>query len=144
MYAMARVILLLMLIATASLSAHEMRLEVGVDTASVITLSYPDGEPFADKPYQLFAEGSESPRQSGQTDTQGRVIFVPGRLRQWRLRAFSEEGHGTDTLLELETGSTANLSQDKAAVPFPYLILGVGVLLSGFGLLMLYARRGKQ
>ena len=74
----------------------------------------------------------------------GRVVFIPGDARQWRLKAFSADGHGVD----LRFASPA--AQGNAAVAIDagvgpsrtaLALLGLGLILALFGAYQLFGKR---
>ncbi|MEW8028445.1 MAG: hypothetical protein AB2792_00720 [Candidatus Thiodiazotropha sp.] len=112
--------------------------------AGVIWLHHTDDTPLADAQYELTAAGGNAPHQSGKSDALGRVVFIPGDVREWRLRVFSEEGHGIDTVFELAPDAVSHSHGDHAYSDFTKLILGIGILLSGFGVMMLFTKRKRR
>jgi nickel transport protein len=79
--------------------SHEVRLETSLQSAVVVRLTYADGQPFAFESYELYRPGKDVPEQVGRTDAQGLVVFMPASHAQWRLKAFSADGHGVDQVL---------------------------------------------
>jgi nickel transport protein len=80
----------------------------------------------------------------GRTDSQGRVVFIPDRAGTWRLKVFSEDGHGAD--LSFTTGGEVGVRD--ANEPFLErhlrIIVGVSVIFGVFGLVDLFARRRRS
>ncbi|MCU7892353.1 MAG: hypothetical protein KZQ78_12370 [Candidatus Thiodiazotropha sp. (ex Ustalcina ferruginea)] len=140
----ARFLLLLLMSYAPLVQSHGIEMSIDQGEASIVTLRFPNNQPFANVSYELFVAASKSPYQTGRTDAQGRVVFVPGSIRQWRIRVFSKDGHGTDTHLEVDADSTSRFSDGETVSPIAYLVLGIGILLSGFGLLLLTVKRGKS
>lgn len=139
----ARFLLFLLMSYAPLVQSHGVEMSIDQAEASIITLRYHNNQPFANVAYELFVAKSKSAYQSGRTDAQGRVVFVPGSIRQWRIRVFSEDGHGTDTHLEVDADSISRFSGGETVSATAYLVLGVGILLSGFGFLLLTVKRGK-
>ncbi|MCU7931254.1 MAG: hypothetical protein KZQ90_10665 [Candidatus Thiodiazotropha sp. (ex Codakia rugifera)] len=139
----ARYLFILLMSYTSIVQSHGIDMSIGRAEASIVTLRYHNNEPFANVSYELFVAESKHPYQSGRTDAQGRVVFFPGSIRQWRIRVFSKDGHGTDTPLEVDTDSISRNPGGESVLTTAYLVLGIGILLSGFGLLLLTVKRGK-
>ncbi|MBT2970751.1 MAG: ABC transporter permease [Candidatus Thiodiazotropha sp. (ex Ctena orbiculata)] len=112
--------------------------------AQVISLHHDDETPLAGAEYELFAAGADLPYQSGRTDARGRVVFIPGDLRQWRLRVFGEDGHGLDTHFESTADPRHQGHVDHEVSKTSLLVLGLGILLSGFGAALLFAKRNRH
>jgi nickel transport protein len=126
--------------------AHEIVHSVSRAPAVIVTLHYPDGSPFAYEDYELYPEGAALPTQVGRTDAAGRVVFVTGDNADWRLKAFSADGHGIDTRFTA-TAAAATAAPTDAGGPDrdTRLLVGAALLFGVFGLLQLYLRRrGKR
>lgn len=131
-----------------NLNAHEIVQSVSRDDAVVITLSEPDGSPFSYENYEVYREGDEVPYQTGRTDALGRIVFLPDRQGTWRVRAFSEDGHGIDTRIQAgpadsPDGASKNPEQ-RGADRYGKLTLGIFVILVAFAVaLAILRRRGR-
>jgi len=101
--------------------AHEVVYEVHQTRATIILLSYDDGEPFSGARYEAGPVDAEKPALTGTTDRTGRVVIFGDAPGRWKLRAFSEDGHGI--ALEFDRGSggdaepTPETVNSRAAVP---------------------------
>jgi nickel transport protein len=126
------------------LLSHGTGLEIERREATVIRLQHDDDTPMADANYELTASGEDQPYQTGHTDARGRVVFIPGDARQWHLRVFSQDGHGIDRRFELDAAAPRQSHGDDSIPGLAKAILGIGILLSGFGLMMLFVKRSKQ
>lgn len=149
-------VLALALALAGPLAAHEVQHEVTRAEALVVRLAYADGEAFSYERYELYAGDAQRPVQSGRTDAQGRVAFVPGGVAHHRLRAFSEDGHGVDLRIETPPaagGAAATMGPepepepDSAKAPATAravrVLAGLGIILGAFGVVQLYVRRRK-
>lgn len=136
--------------------AHEVHHRIEDAQVAVVTLAYGNGTPFAHEKYELRARDGKQAAQTGHTDSAGRVMFVSGETRQWRLKAFSAHGHGVDLAFETpvappptktETLAAPVLVQPVAA-PGPnrasLALFGLSSLLAGFGLYQLLLRRKRS
>ena len=121
--------------------AHEVHHAIAATNAVSISLAYADGSPFAYEKYELYPDGKEVPVQVGNTDAAGHVVFLPGDTKQWRLKAFSSDGHGVDMRFE----SPAVLGNTAAAESGPsrttLALLGLGLILAAFGAYQLFLGR---
>lgn len=136
----------LLLLCSGLASAHEVHHAVAPGAAVVVTLSYADGKPFAYEKYELTPEGAPAPLQVGNSDAQGRVVFVPGPAANWRLKAYTADGHGVDLRFTVPAtgGQTAVPGVPSVADTGPsrasLLLFGLGVLLAAFGLLQMFVK----
>jgi len=123
--------------------AHDLQHSIDEGAAVSVKLFFADGSEFSFESYEIFRAGDEIPFQVGRTDIRGRVVFIPDRAGTWRLKVFSEDGHGAD--LSFTTGGEGGV-QD-ANEPFLErhlrIIVGVSVIFGVFGLVDLFARRGR-
>jgi nickel transport protein len=137
-----RILVLLLMLWTGTAAAHEVHHLIAATNSISISLNYADGNPFAYEKYELYPEGKEVPMQVGNTDAAGRVVFIPGETKQWRIKAYSADGHGVDLRFEspvLQPGATA--AADAGLGRTTLAILGLGVILSVFGIYQLLGRK---
>jgi nickel transport protein len=104
-----------------------------------VSLSYAGGRPFAFEAYELYAGDAEAPYQVGRTDTRGRLTFLADGHASWRLRAFTEDGHGVDTAFEVTPKAVSDAPASRLAPG----ILGVSLVLALFGLYQLVLRKRR-
>ncbi|MEN3363311.1 MAG: nickel transport protein [Burkholderiales bacterium] len=126
----------------APVAAHEVQHEIAQAKAMVVGLVYADGEPFSYESYELFADGSDRPSQTGRTDARGRVVFLSDETKTWRLRAFSADGHGVDLKFDaVAGGAQATVAAESGR--YSRLLLGLSFILALFGALQLFLRKKK-
>lgn len=122
--------------------AHEVHQRIEATEAVVVTLTYANGEPFAYEKYALYPAGQETPLQVGNTDAAGRVAFVPGTVKNWRLAATSADGHGVN--LDFAAPETVGAAAAPANEPLPRWLLagfGLSLIFGLFGLFQLLMRK---
>jgi|GEM_PF-630512 len=149
-------------------AAHRVHHEVGRAEAVVVTLAYGDGSPLAGDRYEIRVAGEEQAWQTGHTDAAGRIVFLPDRDAEWRVRVFSEDGHGADFTLragpspaevpaeeappaeepvdepvraDTVTPEVVEAEKQELVERFAGPVLGVGIILSIFGVFALFVRR---
>ncbi len=159
-------LLLLVCVWTPLAQAHAVNHRIEVATAAIITLNYGNGRPFAHQQYALTPAGQSKPMQVGETDAQGRIAFVPGELRHWRLKASSADGHGVSrgiivpapTQLETALPATAASTSVSSSPPMQADVpaadslscdppvwlrasIGLALMFGLFGLYQMFLRR---
>lgn len=161
----AGVVLLAALLA-ARADAHGIHHKVTHGDTIVVELTHAGGAPFAGARYQVFRPGESGVFQSGVTDPRGRIAFVPDHEGGWRVRAFSEDGHGVDLVVEaappptpagVSTGAPADAPADTAAdAPVEAtttdsrrgrgarIVMGVVAIFAIFGGVALFLRKPKR
>lgn len=143
-----RAVVLALALLAAPAAAHEVGLTQGGAPATVLTLRYADGQPFAYEAFELYRPDGEVPVQVGRTDAQGRVVFVADGRPVWRLKAYSADGHGVDREIRVDSTSVAESAQGgavSAGVPRGWLLAGGFAIIFGlFGLLQLFMGRKRK
>jgi len=122
-------------------TAHEVHHTIATAQAAVISLSYANGEPFAYEAYEIYPAGKETPAQVGRTDARGRIVFVPGEITAWRVKAVSADGHGMDLRLEVPASSSNLVREAPQTGRFSLALLGLSILMGGFGVVQLFLRK---
>lgn len=143
--------------------AHTIHHRVEASQAVILTLTYSSGKPYAREPYSLYAEGSEQAGYAGQTDAEGRIVFVPGDAAQWHLKAQGHHGHGLVIDFTVPVHQTTSsqapampaVAAPSATLPTPtpvagptsspneasLALFGLSLLLGGFGAYQLFLKR---
>lgn len=134
---------LLLLAAAQPLHAHDLQHTVSGAQAVVIKMFYVDNTPFAFEGYEIYREGEKLPFQVGRTDGQGRIAFLPDRAATWRVKAFSEDGHGRDFKVSTDAAAQVSGSEKPAFERYGRIAVGVAVILGLFGILNLFVKRKK-
>jgi len=135
------VVVLLLLASPTSLHSHEILQKVSRGAATVVELSYPDDSPFSHEQYEVYREGEETPYQTGWTDALGRIVFVPDRRGGWRIRAFSEDGHGTDVTIEAGPENAEETVEHTGSDRYGRTVLGTIIILGVFMIVFVVLRR---
>jgi nickel transport protein len=141
MRGVAAIALLLFLWLPERAAAHDLQHSIEEDAAVTVKLFFADGNEFSFESYEVYRAGEETPFQVGRTDARGRVVFVPDRAGTWRVKAFSEDGHGAD--LSLTTGAQGAIESAERSLFERYsrLVVGVSIIFGIFGLVGLFARK---
>lgn len=135
----------LLMACTAHVFAHEVQHELsrGQGTTTV-KLSYADGEPFSFERYEIFADGNPTPAQTGRTDEKGQVLIQGHAEKEWRLRAFTVDGHGTEVRFDVRASGGGGLFAAAASDRYVRMLAGVSVILALFGALRLFLRNKRS
>ena len=136
-----RAAVLLLVFFCAPAWAHEVKVEISKQDAAVVRLTYADGQPFTYEAYELYQPGKDIPEQVGRTNAQGQIVFLPGAQTEWRVKAYSADGHGIDQKLHVVAGGSV-VAASGGELPRPLLLLaGLGIVFGIFGLVQLFFRR---
>ena len=167
-------VLIAALLLQAAAFAHEVIVQIESGPPRQVRLTYSDGEPFSHELYEFFAEDGKTALHSGRTDAEGVAVIpdpkavIPDSIRdprpaqqphqlqpqRLRLRAFSADGHGVDTLLNLPAGTAAVQAEPSVAQPpaFVFLqdrsrllraLLGTALIAAGAAIYVALQRRKK-
>jgi nickel transport protein len=122
--------------------AHEVHTATRLETATVVTLTYANGKPFAFEQFEVTPTGADLPSQVGRTDARGRasVLPVPGKALEFT--ATAKDGHGARLTLPPATESVAA----NTVAPSRWLLVvgGSGFIFGLFGLVQLFYNRNRR
>jgi nickel transport protein len=124
--------------------AHDLQHQIDEGAAVSVRLFFGDGRDFAFESYEVYRAGDEIPFQVGRTDLQGRVVFLPDRAGTWRIKAFSEDGHGADFSFSTDAKSGLQDANQPFLERHLRVVFGVSVIFGAFGLVNLFTRRGGR
>jgi nickel transport protein len=116
---------------------HEIAHRVERAEAVILTLSFADQTPLAFAYYEVRGQGDDALLQLGQTDAGGRLSFVPHADGEYRVRVFSDDGHGLDIVVPIDAAGLPTQSGSPIVERYARPVLGVGVLLGVFGVVAL-------
>lgn len=121
--------------------AHDLEYVVGEGSAVFVKLSFAGEREFSFESYEIYRDGENVPFQVGRTDQHGRLVFLPDRPGQWRIKVFSQDGHGRD--FSITTDARRGIEQAERPVLSRNLRIAIAVaLIFGlFGLVNLFVRR---
>lgn len=138
---------LLMLAWPAASHGHAMLHELVDADFVLLRFSFPGGEQPWFEPYEVYAPDAEGPFQSGRINARGEISFRPDRAGEWRVRVFTEDGHGTVVRLDIDAAGLAVADQGGHGHVHDHwfrVFAALGYLLGAFGLLVLWrARRAR-
>jgi nickel transport protein len=137
----AAVALLLFLWLPERAAGHDLQHSIEEGSAVTVKLFFADGNEFSFESYEVYRAGEEIPFQVGRTDALGRLVFLPDRAGTWRIKAFSEDGHGAE--LSLTTGPQGAIESAERSLfeRHTRFVVGVSVIFGIFGLVSLFVRR---
>ena len=154
---MRKIVVIFLLLINGSAAAHGLRYTVTDGKSVVIELTYASGTAFSNETYEIYRAGGGKPYQTGRTDPSGRIVFIPDSSRTWRIKAFSEDGHGLDITIETndpaEHADTSvaiadtvdgHLAMEKAPIGMGTRIIMIFALIFGvFGVVSIFVRKKK-
>lgn len=137
-------IVLCVLLANVSTAvSHELRHVVTRGDAVVVELFYPDNTRFGNQRYEIYHSDDDAPFQIGTTDKRGRVVFIPDRSGTWRIRAFSEDGHGADFTVDVDAEELIAETNGTLFERYSKIMVGLALIVGVFGVIALSQARRR-
>jgi nickel transport protein len=120
--------------------AHDLQHSIDEAAAVYVEFFFADGNEFDFESYEVYRGGEEVPFQVGRTDARGRLVFLPDRGGAWRIKAFSEDGHGADFSLTTDATGGVEKAGGSLIERYPRIVVGVSIIFGIFGLITLFTR----
>lgn len=136
-----RILAFLLMLWAGAAGAHAVDHVIAATGAVSIAMKYADGSPFAYEKYELYPDGKDVPAQVGNTDAAGRVVFIPGDTKNWRLKAYSADGHGVDLRFEAPAVQAVATPTESGPGRTTMALLGLSLILAAFGAYQLFLGR---
>nr|WP_321267364.1 hypothetical protein [uncultured Sulfurimonas sp.] len=134
-------IISLLITLTTLLFSHNLNHNISQKQSIVISFSFAQEDDFSFQSYEVYAPNSEIPFAVGRTDALSRLSFLPNIQGKWRVKAFSEDGHGK--VVEVEVDEQMQTKADaNHTYTFEKALIGIMLLLGVFGLI--YIKKGKK
>jgi nickel transport protein len=111
--------------------------------AVVVELFYPDNTKFGNQRCEIYRPGEETPYQTGTTDERGRIVFIPDQGGTWRIRTFSEDGHGANIAVDVDTDGLTAETKGTLFERFSAIIVGLSLIVGIFGVMALLQTRRR-
>lgn len=125
------------------LFSHNLNHTISSGQAVVVSFSFLQKEDFSFQSYEVYAPHSEIPFEVGRTDAHSRISFLPNIGGQWRVKAFSEDGHGKIIDIEVDENMLPKISA-KSSNTFEKTLIGIIILLGVFGLIYIKKKGNKN
>ncbi|MCX7957594.1 MAG: ABC transporter permease [Deltaproteobacteria bacterium] len=137
--------LLIFLLLPAILLGHDVSYSVNQQNAYIVEIYYANGSKFAYESYEIYKPGNEKTAyQVGRTDESGRIVFLPDVPGKWKIRAFSDDGHGVTFEIEVKAGQTQSEKKIGFFERFAKPVFGAGIILIIFSVLNIFVRRKES
>ncbi len=125
--------------------AHTVNYEVQ-QKGIAVRVFYSAKDPASYSEYEIFSPGGTLPHQTGRTDRNGFVAFVPDRPGIWKMRVLGESEHGFHGVtIDVEVNEAVKLeSFSKPLVArSEKVITGLSLIVGVFGLYAFIRSRKK-
>lgn len=125
-------------------SGHGLRYKVTRDEAVIVKVTYANKKAFSLQKYEIFRPDEAIPCLTGRTDTEGRIMFIPDSSGTWRIKAYSEDGHGLNISLGTDGREVFFPPEESSSRNYTGLLLGLVIILGLFNLYALFLRRKRH
>jgi len=141
--------LLIMLLTFADdVHAHTVNYDVQQRSVAAVKVFYSADDPASYSAFEVYApEGGDLPYQTGRTDRNGFVTFIPDRQGIWKVKVLGESAHGYHGVtVEVKVDKDMNLESFKKPLAAQYVkfVTGISLIIGVFGIYALYSSRKKQ
>lgn len=125
------------------LFSHNLNHTISSEQTVVVSFSFSQKEDFSFQSYEVYAPNSEIPFAVGRTDAYSRISFLPNTRGKWRVKAFSQDGHGKILDIEVDENMLPDMSA-KSSNTFEKILMGIMILLGVFGLIYIRKKDKKN
>jgi nickel transport protein len=133
---------LLCLVAVESRS-HDLQHRIERSEGVIVSFFFGNGEPFSYEAFEIYREGETIAFQTGRSDALGRILFLPDRAGAWRIKVYSEDGHGGEFVVSVDEHLQASNRDAPLFSRHIRIFVGIGVILGVFGCISLVRRKTK-
>jgi len=141
-------ILAAFLTVTSGVRAHTVNYDVQQRSVAAIKVFYAAGDPASYAEFEVYApEGGDLPHQTGRSDRNGFVAFVPDRQGTWKVKVLGESAHGYHGVtVEVKVDKDLNLESFKKPLVAQYtkFVTGISLIIGLFGIYALIRSRKKR
>ena len=128
--------------------AHTVNYAVQQKSVAAVKVFYTADDPASYAAFEVYApDGGGLPHQTGRTDRNGFVSFIPDRQGTWKVKVLGESAHGYHGVtVEVKIDKDMNLESFKKPLAAQYskLVTGISLIIGLFGIYALYSARKKQ
>jgi nickel transport protein len=128
--------------------AHAVNYDVQQRSVAAVKVFYTADDPASYAEYEVYAPNSgDLPYQTGRTDRNGFIVFVPDQQGTWKIKVLGESAHGFHGVtVEVKVDKDLNLESFKKPLVAQYtkFATGISLIIGLFGIYALLRSRKKQ
>lgn len=127
------------------LEAHTVNYEVQ-QKGMAVRIFYRADDPASYSEYEITGPGDSLPHQTGRTDKNGFVAFVPDRQGIWKVKVLGESAHGfhgVTTEIKVDQDLHLESFRKPLAAAYTKLVTGISLIIGLFGLYALILSRKR-
>ena len=127
---------------------HSINYQV-LEKGIAVRAFYSEKDPSSYSQYEIWGPGDREdlPHQTGRTDKNGFLAFVPDRAGTWKIRLWGESSHGYHgftTEIKVDKGINLESFSKPLAAAHTKLITGLSLIFGIFGIYAFLKSRRKQ
>ena len=130
------------------LQAHTVNYDVQQKSFAAVKVFYTADDPASYAEFEVYApNGGDLPHQTGRTDRNGFVAFVPDRQGTWKVKVLGESAHGYHGVtVEVKVDKDLNLESFKKPLVAQYtkFVTGISLIIGLFGIYALIRSHKKR
>jgi len=134
-------------LSTFQATAHGHTINYDVQQKAIaVRIFYAADDPASYSQYEVYGPGDALPHQTGRTDKNGFVAFVPERPGLWRIKVLGESTHGFHGVtVEVNVNESLDLKSfsKPLAATNTKLVIGVSLVFGLFGIYSLIRSRKR-
>lgn len=126
--------------------AHTVNYEVQ-QKGIAVRVFYAAEDPTSYSEFEVFGPGDSLPHQTGRTDKNGFVAFVPDRKGTWTVKVLGESAHGFHGVTtEIKVDDDLNLESftKPLAATYTKFVTGISLIIGVFGAYALISSRKNK
>jgi nickel transport protein len=132
--------------AASIIEAHTVNYEVQ-QKGIAVRVFFGAEDPASYSEFEVFGPGDTLPHQTGRTDKNGFVSFVPDRQGVWKVKVMGESSHGyhgVTTEVKVDKDLSLESFKKPLAAAYTKLVTGISLIIGIFGLYALWVSRKKR
>jgi len=132
--------------AASSALAHSINYQVE-QKGMAVRAYYNDKDAASYSEYELFGPGDKDPYQTGRTDRNGYVGFVPDRAGIWKLQVWGESTHGfhgVTTEIKVDQALALEGFKKPLVAAYTKYVTGISLIIGIFGSYSFWLSRRKE
>jgi nickel transport protein len=139
-------LVLMAMIFAASAQAHSINYQVE-QKGMAVRAYYSEKDAAAYSQFELFGPGDKDPYQTGRTDKNGYIGFVPDRPGIWKLQVWGESTHGfhgVTTEIKVDQALALEGFKKPMVAAYTKFVTGISLIIGIFGIYAFWLSRRKE
>jgi len=121
--------------------AHNLEHSTTHQESIVVSYNFLGGGEFSYQDYEIYPPNKDIPYQVGRTNAESKIVFIPNQKGVWKIKAFSQDGHGKIITINVDKILQQKNVQASTIAQFIKPLVGLVVIFAIFGFIYLFKRR---